>query len=175
MVVRGRGAVGKGRWGYCVTVFVRALGWGLHFSLRVAEQVNHYSIIVRDLAQTEWFYCKLLGFQRLARPGNESELESPWHCILCRLESSNLLVRISSDLPREGLWLWLGNIQLHIIVGPHEDAVHRADGLVCHLALESFDMRKVSRLFSHTTPTHRMKKNFNPQRTCTLLPHPALQ
>ena len=32
------------------------------------RKVNHYSIVVRDLAQTEWFYCKLLGFEKLNRP-----------------------------------------------------------------------------------------------------------
>lgn len=81
------------------------------------KKVNHYSIVVKDLAQTEWFYCHLLGFQRLARP----------------------------DLPREGLWLWLGNIQLHVILGPREEIAHRQDGLVCHLSFETHCSIKVAK------------------------------
>ena len=81
------------------------------------RKVNHYSIVVRDLAQTEWFYCKLLGFEKLNRP----------------------------DLPREGLWLWLGNIQLHIILGPHAEVEKRTDGLVCHMSFEAHSMEKVQK------------------------------
>ena len=49
------------------------------------------------------------------------------------------------DLPREGLWLWLGNIQLHIILGPHAEVEKRTDGLVCHMSFEAHSMEKVQK------------------------------
>lgn len=79
-------------------------------------KVNHFAIIVSDAEKSKDFYVGIMGAKIANRP----------------------------NFPAPGYWLWLGNIQLHLIEGKHAgiEASHAkgvATGHVNHLSLEVHD------------------------------------
>ena len=81
------------------------------------RKINHYSRIVVDAEVSKKFYTELLGCTILNRP--------------------------NFGVP--GYWLWMGNIQLHLIQGTHPPGA-RDDapvGQVNHISFECFDIEKV--------------------------------
>eukprot|EP00547_Thalassionema_nitzschioides_P003486 CAMPEP_0194203862 /NCGR_PEP_ID=MMETSP0156-20130528/3521_1 /TAXON_ID=33649 /ORGANISM="Thalassionema nitzschioides, Strain L26-B" /LENGTH=425 /DNA_ID=CAMNT_0038929709 /DNA_START=148 /DNA_END=1422 /DNA_ORIENTATION=+ len=78
------------------------------------SKVNHFAIIIADAERSKEFYVDILGARILNRP----------------------------NFPSPGYWLWLGNIQLHIIENKKaalSEATHAkgiATGHVNHLSLE---------------------------------------
>jgi len=83
-------------------------------------KVNHFAIIVSDAERSKDFYVGVMGAKILHRP----------------------------NFPAAGYWLWLGNIQLHLIEGKHAgvEASHAkgvATGHVNHLSLEVHDFAAV--------------------------------
>ena len=85
-------------------------------------KVNHFAIIVKDAERSKDFYVGVLGAKILNRP----------------------------NFPAPGYWLWLGNIQWHLIEGKHAavEASHAkgvATGHVNHLSLEVHDFDAVEK------------------------------
>lgn len=83
-------------------------------------KVNHVSRIVSDAEKSRAFYEDLLGARRLNRP----------------------------NFPSPGHWLWLGNVQLHLIQGANAavEASHAegvATGNVNHISMEVYDFGAV--------------------------------
>lgn len=83
-------------------------------------KVNHVSRICEDAEKSRAFYMDLLGATKLNRP----------------------------NFPSPGYWLWLGNVQLHLIQGAHAktEAAH-AEGIptgnVNHYSFEVYDFDAV--------------------------------
>merc|ERR1719414_2226116 len=83
-------------------------------------KVNHVSRICEDAEKSRAFYMDLLGATKLNRP----------------------------NFPSPGYWLWLGNVQLHLIQGKHakQEAAH-AEGIptgnVNHYSFEVYDFDAV--------------------------------
>eukprot|EP00550_Attheya_septentrionalis_P003108 CAMPEP_0198284110 /NCGR_PEP_ID=MMETSP1449-20131203/3616_1 /TAXON_ID=420275 /ORGANISM="Attheya septentrionalis, Strain CCMP2084" /LENGTH=387 /DNA_ID=CAMNT_0043981025 /DNA_START=18 /DNA_END=1181 /DNA_ORIENTATION=- len=84
------------------------------------RKVNHVSRICADAEKSKEFYSDLLGATVLNRP----------------------------NFPSPGYWLWLGNVQLHLIQGEnasveasHADGV--ATGNVNHISFETYDFDAV--------------------------------
>lgn len=83
-------------------------------------KVNHVSRICEDAEKSRAFYMDLLGATKLNRP----------------------------NFPSPGYWLWLGNVQLHLIQGKHakEEAAHAQGiptGNVNHYSFEVYDFDAV--------------------------------
>lgn len=83
-------------------------------------KVNHVSRIVADAEESRKFYQDLLGATILNRP----------------------------NFPKPGFWLWLGNVQLHLIQSPNAaiEAAHApgiATGDVNHISFEVHDFAAV--------------------------------
>eukprot|EP00927_Polykrikos_kofoidii_P029388 TRINITY_DN25418_c0_g1_i1.p1 TRINITY_DN25418_c0_g1~~TRINITY_DN25418_c0_g1_i1.p1 ORF type:complete len:440 (-),score=91.35 TRINITY_DN25418_c0_g1_i1:107-1426(-) len=79
-------------------------------------KVNHVSRICLDAEKSREFYMDILGASMLNRP----------------------------NFPSPGYWLWLGNVQLHLIQGKHarEEAMHASGiptGNVNHYSFEVWD------------------------------------
>ena len=69
------------------------------------DGVDHIALVVSDVCLSNYFYTNVIGFKQAARP----------------------------DFDSQGAWLWMGNLQLHLIKGT--PAVHRPDHLVVsHIA-----------------------------------------
>lgn len=82
-------------------------------SLRgIVRQVNHLTLRVKDLEASRRFYVDIIGFKEIPRP----------------------------VLPRRGLWLWMGNIELHLNVQTDKESAPQltrdATAHTPHLALE---------------------------------------
>ncbi|GBG26874.1 Calmodulin [Hondaea fermentalgiana] len=81
------------------------------------RKVNHYSRVVANADISKQFYVDVLGCTVLNRP----------------------------NFPVPGYWLWMGNIQLHLIEGKHVDL--RMDGVavgnVNHISFEAHDIGRV--------------------------------
>jgi len=83
-------------------------------------KVNHVSRICEDAERSGRFYMDILGAKKLNRP----------------------------NFPSPGYWLWLGNVQLHLIQGAHAkmEAMH-AEGIptgnVNHYSFEVYDFDAV--------------------------------
>lgn len=97
-----------------------------HASHKAAEQrglneylrkVNHYSRVVTDADKSKAFYTDVLGCTVLNRP----------------------------NFPVPGYWLWMGNLQLHLIEGAHVDL--RLEGVpvgnVNHISFEAHDIGRI--------------------------------
>ena len=83
-------------------------------------KVNHVTLIVADAERSKAFYHGLLGAKLLNRP----------------------------NFPSPGYWMWLGNVQLHLIQGAHAvtEAAHADDiptGNVNHISFECFAFESV--------------------------------
>lgn len=83
-------------------------------------KVNHISLVVSDAEKSRDFYMNGLGVKALNRP----------------------------NFPNPGHWLWLGNVQLHLIQSPHAatEALHAPEastGEVNHIAFEVSDFAAV--------------------------------
>mmetsp|Transcript_109629 Transcript_109629/g.244941 ORF Transcript_109629/g.244941 Transcript_109629/m.244941 type:complete len:468 (+) Transcript_109629:89-1492(+) len=83
-------------------------------------KVNHVSLVVSDAEASKKFYCDLLGATIMNRP----------------------------NFPKPGYWLWLGNVQLHLIQSPNAaiEASHApgiATGDVNHISFEVHDFAAV--------------------------------
>jgi len=83
-------------------------------------KVNHVSRICEDAENSRAFYMDVLGATKLNRP----------------------------NFPSPGYWLWLGNVQLHLIQGKHakQEAMHAAGiptGQVNHYSFEVYDFDAV--------------------------------
>jgi catechol 2,3-dioxygenase-like lactoylglutathione lyase family enzyme len=81
-------------------------------------RVNHIARIVADAEASRKFYVDVLGAKLLNRP----------------------------YIPGAGFWLWLGNIQLHLIEAPHaavaaeaQHADNVATGVANHLSFDTHD------------------------------------
>ena len=80
-------------------------------------QINHYSRIVNDAEVAKDFYVNVLGCTLLNRPKN---------------------------LTNPGYWLWMGNIQLHLIEHLHDEpeSLVGSQGFVNHLSFETDDIKQ---------------------------------
>jgi catechol 2,3-dioxygenase-like lactoylglutathione lyase family enzyme len=103
-------------------------------------QVNHVSIVVRDAEVSREFYQRLLGAQLINRPA----------------------------FPFPGYWLWLGNIQLHLIQAERAEQVtletlhlraHNV-GDVNHLAIQVHDFDQAEQYLTEACIPFR--RNFVP-------------
>jgi len=81
------------------------------------RKVNHYSRVVSDAETSKKFYMDVLGCKVLNRP----------------------------NFPVPGCWLWMGNLQLHLIEGEHVDLrlENVPIGNVNHISFEAFEIAKV--------------------------------
>mmetsp|Transcript_32653 Transcript_32653/g.74030 ORF Transcript_32653/g.74030 Transcript_32653/m.74030 type:complete len:441 (-) Transcript_32653:100-1422(-) len=101
-------------------------------------KVNHVSRICEDAEKSRAFYMDLLGATKLNRP----------------------------NFPNPGYWLWLGNVQLHLIQGAHAktEAAH-AEGIptgnVNHYSFEVYDFDAVEAKLKKVK--HPYKKNRVPE------------
>lgn len=82
-------------------------------SLRgIVRQVNHLTLRVKDLDASRKFYVDIMGFSEVPRP----------------------------HLPKKGVWLWMGNIGLHLNEQPNKERApqltREATAHTPHLALE---------------------------------------
>jgi len=83
----------------------------------VLTRVNHIALIVRDVGYSCSFYTQIIGFQQIGRP----------------------------NFDRHGVWLTMGNIELHLIKGVPvtEKGQHPADLIVPHISIETTDVKSV--------------------------------
>lgn len=81
------------------------------------HRVNHIALIVRDVGYSCSFYTEVIGFQQIRRP----------------------------NFDRHGVWLTMGNIELHLIKGipVTEKGQHPADLIVPHISIETSDVKSV--------------------------------
>lgn len=99
------------------------------------RKINHYSLITVDAEVSKEFYTNILGCSVLNRP--------------------------NFGVP--GYWLWMGNIQLHLIQGQHPPAANKDApvGQVNHISFECFDIEKVEQNLKDKSIAY--KKNLVPE------------
>lgn len=99
------------------------------------RKINHYSRIVVDAEVSKKFYTEILGCTILNRP--------------------------NFGVP--GYWLWMGNIQLHLIQGTHPPGAREGApvGQVNHISFECFDIEKVEGHLKSNNVSY--KKNLVPE------------
>lgn len=95
-----------------------ALHWNKKVERRglgdLLKKANHYTIAVSDIGRSTSFYSDILGLQQIRRPSFE----------------------------RHGAWFTMGNIELHLILGP--PTVHSREDLVFgHISLETNRIQEV--------------------------------
>lgn len=101
-------------------------------------KVNHVSIVVHDAEASKNFYAGMLGATIMNRP----------------------------NFPSPGYWLWLGNVQLHLIQSPNAEFESQhgegATGDVNHISFEVHDFEAVEAKLS--TIGAKFKKNRVPEQ-----------
>jgi catechol 2,3-dioxygenase-like lactoylglutathione lyase family enzyme len=104
-----------------VVVYKEPLHWRYEDARRglgdMLRRVNHIALIVRDVGYSACFYTEIIGFQQLRRP----------------------------NFDRHGVWLTMGNIELHLIKGVPVVArgQHPADLIVAHISVEVHNVKKM--------------------------------
>ena len=79
-------------------------------------QANHIAITVSNVGYSLWFYSNVLRFQQIRRP----------------------------KLDRLGVWLTMGNIELHLILGKPV-VQFREDSIGSRISVDTKDIKEVSR------------------------------
>ena len=79
-------------------------------------QANHIAITVSNVGYSLWFYSNVLRFQQIRRP----------------------------KLDRLGVWLTMGNIEVHLILGKPV-VQFREDSIGTRISVDTKDIKEVSR------------------------------